>query len=282
MLRVKTPVFAFTGVGILALSAGLLVSTNVKSQHGRGVAQTAKVLRRGEQAAGAAASQPSEKEIDEASTPVVDFDSGAAAPDRDSPRGRKNARYNRAGFVVADPTNLGEVRMSSDPRVPPSDMPVDASDLVVEGRVLSAEAFLSDDKSAVYSEFTIRVSRGLKSAPELTTAAGDTVIAERLGGRVRYPSGKIVRYRVAGEGSPTKGGEYLFFLKRAAEGNYAIVTAYGMRGNTVFALDGARIMLRGETIFDRHNGKDRSAFIEEVNRAVLNSRHAEAEVRSHE
>ena len=159
---------------------------------------------------------------------------------------------------------------------------MDASDLVVEGRVLSAEAFLSDDKGAVYSEFTVRVSRVLKSAPGLTTAAGDAVIAERLGGRVRYPSGKIVRYRVAGEGAPTKGGEYLFFLKRSAEGNYAIVTAYGLRGNTVFALDGARTMLRGETIFDKHNGKDRGAFVEEVNRAVLDSRHAGAEVRSRE
>ncbi len=172
--------------------------------------------------------------------------------------------------------------MSSDPRVPPSDLPADQSDLVVEGRVISSEAFLSDDKSAVYSEFTVRVGRVLKAAPGLTAAPGDSIVAERLGGRVRYPSGKIVRYRVAGEGSPTQGGEYLFFLKQSAEGNYAIVTAYGLRGNTVFALDGARMMLRGKTIFDRHNGKDRGAFIEEVNRAVLNSKQKGTEVRSHE
>jgi hypothetical protein len=280
MPKVRILMFAFAGV--VCLSAGLLASQSVKSQRGRGVPQTAKVLRRGSQAAGVAASQPSEKEVDDASTPVVDFDSGATAPDKDSPRGRKNARYNRASFVVVDPTNIGEVRMSSDPRVPPSDLPVDASDLVVEGRVHSAEAFLSDDRGAVYSEFTVRVSRVLKSVPGATASVGETLITERLGGRVKYPSGKIVRYRVAGEGSPTKGGEYLFFLKRSAEGNYAIVTAYGLRGSTVFALDGARIMLRGETIFDKHNGKDRGAFVEEVNRAVLDSRPAGAEARSHE
>lgn len=228
--------FAFTGVVSLTLSAGLLTSQHAKSQQGRNVAKTAKVLRRGEQADRAAASQPSEKEIDDAATPVIDLD-GAPAPDKESPRGRKNARYNKARFVVSDPTNVGNVIMYNDPRAGLTDLPADLSDLVVEGRVTSAEAFLSDDKGAVYSEFTVRVNRVLKAAPGLTAAPGDSVIAERLGGRVRYPSGKIVRYRVSGEGSPTQGGEYLFFLKRSAEGNYAIVTAYGLKGNTVSALD---------------------------------------------
>jgi hypothetical protein len=239
------------------------------------------VLKKGVQADGLTSPQPTEKQVDDASTPVVTFDE-TSVPDKDSPRGRKNARYNKAGFVVSDPANVGQVVMYNDPRAGLTDLPADISDLVVEGRVRSAEAFLSDDKSAVYSEFTIRVSRVLKSAPGLTAAASDTVVAERLGGRVKYPSGKIVRYRVAGEGSPTQGGEYLFFLKRSAEGNYAIVTAYGLRGNSVFALDGARIMLRGETMFDKHNGKDRGAFIEEINRAVLNSKAAGAEGHSHE
>lgn len=280
MLRIKTVMFASAGIMFLALSTGLLASQNMKSQQGRAGVPSAKVLKRGEQAGRPAASQPTDKEIDDASTPVVDFAgaAGAPVPDKDSPRGRKNARYNKAGFVIADPTNVGEMIMYNDPRAGLTDLPVGDSDLIVEGRVLSAEAFLSDDKSAVYSEFSVRVSRVLKSAPSLSVAAGGTLVAERLGGRVRYPSGKIVRYRVAGEGSPTEGGEYLFFLKRSAEGNYAIVTAYGLRGNTVFALDGARILLRGESIFDKHNGKDRGAFIEEVNRAILNAkRHRAAE-----
>ena len=281
MPKVKTLVFAVTGIVSLTLSAGLLASQRVKSQQGRGVAQTAEVLRRGEQAGRMADLQPSEKEIDDAATPVVALD-GPPAYDKDSPRGRKNARYNKAGFVVSDPTNVGQVVMHNDPRAGLTDLPVDESDLVVEGRVHSAEAFLSDDKGAVYSEFTVRVTRVLKAAPGLTVAPGNSVIAERLGGRVRYPSGKIVRYRVAGEGSPSKGGEYLFFLKRSAEGNYTIVTAYGLKGDTVFALDGARIMLRGETIFDKHNGKGRGAFVEEVNRAICNPKSSGSGVRSHE
>ena len=86
-----------------------------------------------------------------------------------------------------------------------SDLPADKSDAVIEGQITSAKAFLSEDKTGVYSEFTIRVSRVLKVSPDLSVSPDDAIVAERFVGRVRYPSGKVIRYSIEGQGSPLKG-----------------------------------------------------------------------------
>ena len=67
--------------------------------------------------------------------------------------------------------------------IPP--IPISQSDLAVIGKVSSANAFLSANKSTVYSEFTIDVSAILKGRAE------GYVVVEREGGYVRFPSGHV-------------------------------------------------------------------------------------------
>ncbi|MDT5270514.1 MAG: hypothetical protein QOH49_2700 [Acidobacteriota bacterium] len=143
-------------------------------------------------------------------------------------------------------------------------MPTELSDLIVEGDVKDANAFLSEDKTGVYSEFTISVSDVLKSSASVQKH--DLITAERFGGRVRFPSGQVARYRVAGQGAPAKDGKYLFFLKQMTDGSYRILTAYEMRGNRIVALDGSRTNVggRGSSQFDKHTGKDAQEFKNEV------------------
>lgn len=261
-MKDKNVKYALIGVISLALLPILFIAVNVQSQEGPNNKQTARNI------------QSTRQEQDDEATPVVDFEATRVAGlDKNGQRSLKNARFDKSGFVIAQPTaREGSVRMYDDPRDPISDLPVDKSDLVIEGTVVSSEAFLSNDKSGVYSEFTISISKVLKIRSDLPVA-DNTIVAERLGGRVRYPSGKIVRYRVGDEGSPVKGERYLFFLKEVAPGSYRILTAYELQGNKVFALDSSRINARqlGQTIFDKHNGKELSDFMSEIEGAIQSS-----------
>jgi len=140
--------------------------------------------------------------------------------------------------------------------------------------VTDSAAFLSNDKGTVYSEFRIRVTEVLKSSSANGLSNGNSMLAERLGGRVRYPDGRIIRYRLAGQGSPVKGKTYLFFLSESRPGSYMIITAYEVDANRVFALDGSRTDPRGlgNSVFDRHNQEDHQEFRAAVERAIKNPR----------
>ena len=159
MRKGKTTVFMLAGMIALALSVGLLTTNKAQSQQGQVNSQTAKVLKKGDPTDRRVSAQPTEKELDDASTPIVDFNGAeVAAPDKNSPRGRKNARYNKAGFVISDPTNMGEMIMYNDPRTNTSDLPVDESDIV---------AFLQ----TLTDRYVTTPASPLENRPNLSTSA---------------------------------------------------------------------------------------------------------------
>jgi len=215
-------------------------------------------------------SQLAARERDDAATPVVDLlSSYPAAVSTD--RLLKNGRYDNQRIVQSE-IDPNATSVEWEPSEDISDIPVDRSDLIVEGRVTDSAAFLSNDKGAVYSELTVHVSNVLKdNTSDLKVRNGDSVVTERFGGRVKYPNGQIVRYRVSGQGSPKKGTNYLFFLARAEQGNYNILTAYELQGNKVQALDGARVSLGlDDWAFDKHNDEDYQAFRKTIEQALQN------------
>lgn len=113
-------------------------------------------------------------------------------------------------------------------------LPVEHSPVIVIGDVLQSEAHLSEDKTGVYSEFTIRLVEVIKASSSL---AASEMIVERLGGYVHYPDGRKLLYRVGLGGMPRVGARYLFFLKPTAELDYSILTAYEFGDKGVVALD---------------------------------------------
>lgn len=268
MSKQKRALYPFLGVGSLALLVCLFIALGERGSAGQNNPpnrQSAKVLRRGEQAMNQPGS-PSEKELDDASTPVVDFGGAAGA---DESRRQKNARYDNQRIIQSQPAaQAGEVLVDSETYI--ADLPAAQSDLIVEAKVNDSGAFLSEDQTGAYSEFYLTVTDVIKAAPGLSVAKGDAVTAERFGARVRYPSGQIVRYRIAGVGSPAKGKKYLFFLKKANGGNYRVLTAYELQGNKVLALDGARTNFGGkhQSAFDKHNGRDAQEFRKDVEKAA--------------
>ncbi len=215
------------------------------------------------------------KELDDAASPIVDFDSpGAVDRIEKNARKLKSARYDRYGAVQSHPhPHAGEVIVWSEWQAGLLDLPADRSDVVVEGIVADSKAFLSEDKTGVYSEFTLGVARVLKVAPGFSVNLGDMIMIERFGGRVRYPSGQVIRCRIEGQGVPIVGRRYLFFLSRADQDSYKLLTAYEIQGQKVYALDGSRINSRGkgDWKFDQHNGEDLDSFMGKVGRAVNGS-----------
>ncbi len=263
----KIMMYTVLGVASLVLLIGLVTNVTVQSQQGQSDVQSATVLRRGTRTGQPVNIQPSEREIDDAATPMVDLVPPTDLP-VDEKRKEKNKRHDGRQMVEAEVgSGNSEVVVVSEFVVP--DLPVDMSDLIVEGKVTDSNAFLSEDKTDVYSEFIVSVTDVMKSSPSIAVEKHSTIAIERFGGRVRYPAGQVVRYKVSGLGSPRKNAKYLFFLRKTDGGDYRILTAYEMRGNKVLALDGSRIDYRsgGKSEVDKHNGKDWRDFREEVKRA---------------
>ncbi|HKP38026.1 MAG TPA: hypothetical protein VJT71_14310 [Pyrinomonadaceae bacterium] len=217
------------------------------------------------------------KQIDDAATPIVDFDQPSADHSfENGSRTRKNARYDKSGAVRSQPhSNAGEVVVEPEWRSGqgPSDFPADKSAVVVEAIVADSKAFLSNDKTGVYSEFTIVASRILRVAPGLSFNLGDAIVIERFGAKIRYASGQVIRIRIAGQGTPIVGKTYLFFLSKIDQDSYGLLTAYQIHDGKVFALDGSRTNFggQGSSVFDKHNGEDLAGFREKVERALKNS-----------
>jgi hypothetical protein len=124
-------------------------------------------------------------------------------------------------------------------------LPVEQSNAVVVGTVTDRRAVLLEDKLGIYSEFSIKISEILKD--DLNGFFIDQVItASRVGGAVRYPSGKVQKYTVSLLNYPQQDKVYVFFLKRDELGDYSIFTGYEINGSVVQPLDGQRNLPKNE------------------------------------
>ena len=131
------------------------------------------------------------------------------------------------------------------------------------GTINTSQAFVSDDKSGVYSEFAVKVDDVLKAdSPDVVV--GCLAEVERAGGRVKFLSGRTHWYSVDKENMPAPGRRYVFFLKRdnAGEG-LRIITAYELRDGKVFPLDDLPQFLVNE-------GKDEVEFMTAIRSVVVN------------
>lgn len=252
---------------VFAMVAGISAAAFLVASRGEAQSQPnsnrieAKVLRKGN----SSDSGLSKKELDDAATPIVDYD---APKSTDDERIAKNARYDgRGGFSA-----IASTFKSPESTIFPHgmlDLPIAESDLIVEGDVTDSAAYLSNDKGSVYSEFTVRITDVLKINDGIKVGKNDAIITERYGARVRYSDGRITRFTVLGHGSPMKAKKYLLFLTKGELGNYRILTGYESRGNKVFPLDGPQLTRQPESasVFDKHSGKDYKRFKDEVEKA---------------
>ena len=160
---------------------------------------------------------------------------------------------------------------SEEPGIPASN-----SDAVVTGTINDVNAYISSDRTTVYSEVTLNIEEVLKQDPRYPLVSGLTLNAERPGGAVRFPSGKILRRGQLGRNIPEAGRRYLLFLKYNEDGkDFSIVTGYELAGNLVLPLDGTDSFEKGGhfsqfAAYERNRGAEVSAFLNNV-RALIDS-----------
>lgn len=152
-------------------------------------------------------------------------------------RSSRNSRYDKSASKPIDQlppeaTSSGLVS-EWDAHLPA--LPTAQSDAIILGEILDAGAFLSNDKTGAYSEFTVNVSEVFKNSGSLK---GGRLTIERQGAKVELPSGRIFDVEVIGQRMPQVGHRYILFLTYNKETrDYSILTGYEIAGEKVSPLD---------------------------------------------
>jgi hypothetical protein len=181
------------------------------------------------------------EEVDTTKFPIVDF---AAPPPVDlkerAKREGKSRKYNRRRSPQINESMDGvfEVSHWSFPA-----LPVGQSSAILVGEITDSQAHLSEDKTTIYSEFVVRIESILKNDDKIPLTVGGMVSVERRGGRIRFPSAKIVTFSVDHQDMPSPGRRYVLFLTHCSpmggvsEDSLFIVTGYEFKGGKVVPLD---------------------------------------------
>ena len=147
------------------------------------------------------------------------------------------------------------------------ELPVAQSDAVVIGEVSEAVANLTEDETNVYSEFTIHIDEILKSDGQASLSTGGEIVADRPGGRVRYPTGEMSQLSIAGLGMPREKRRYVLFLKRGGQDDdYQIITGYELRSGRVYPLDKST---SNTTNFDIYANSDETSFLNKIREVIV-------------
>lgn len=172
-------------------------------------------------------------------------------------------------FILREDSEPVEISQPSDHAPLEPAIPAAQSSVIIVGEITDAQAYLSSDKTGVYSEFTTAVSEVLKSSTFLPFSVGDSIIAERSGGRVRLPSGKVLLRGFSHKSMPRVGRQYVLFLKYNDQGqDFSIITGYELRAGKVFPLDGVPKDDYRLAQFAVYEGADAAAFLSEVRAAI--------------
>ncbi len=202
--------------------------------------------------------------LDETEWPIADY--SAPEPSNLQQRLKRQARgkkYDESRVLGASAVAGAAVKSESAVLILPP-LPVVEANVIVIGKVTAAQAYLSNDKTNVYSEFTLQADEVLKNDSGELLASGSSLEAEREGGRVKLPSGQIFWYAIERERMPRIGRRYVFFLKRNNhEQDFHLLTGYELGDNKVFPLD-------SHPKFDIHNEADETAFLDKLRAAIIN------------
>jgi hypothetical protein len=205
--------------------------------------------------------------------PIADYNAPEISnPEKRARRQARGKRYDRQGWVKEPSSTTGNAgRLDSWMHRVPA-FPVSISDAVVIGDVTDAQAYLSIDKTGVYTEFNIQIDEVLKN-DGTTLTPSSMLTAQREGGRVRVPSGRIQLYKPHFQGTPRVGSRYVFFLKRNDDGqSYYIWTGYELRAGHVRPLDGVGLPGGATELpqFAAYKDADEVAFLSALRAAIAN------------
>lgn len=223
------------------------------------------------------------KNIEENGDPIADYNSleSSNAPENNLRKTRKAKHDLKHPDLKPGDAKRFELNDNSEsigisgpfthsPRKPA--LPIMQDSFVVIGEVTDADAFLSDDKTRIFSEFSFKVEDVLKQNAEQPVATGEIVTIERAGGKVKLPSGKMLHRLIDGNPMPKVGKRYLIFLKydKETDSSY-ILTGYELEAGKVVPLDGLGVddkIVESYENFQQYNGVDEDSFLNTVKNAI--------------
>lgn len=147
-------------------------------------------------------------------------------------------------------------------------LPVAESTAIVFGEVTSAEAHLSNDRTEIYSEFSVNVEKVFKDKNN-SVNLDEKLLVSRLGGEVRFASGRINKYTIHRQGMPQNGEHYIFFLRRSENSDFSILTGYRIANRHVTPLDGEDSNdPRSDLPFAHYRNAEESNFLQDLQIAL--------------
>jgi hypothetical protein len=189
----------------------------------------------------------------------------------------RESRYKGTYAEITDPANTAQepsedyVVQISDYAAPLDPFPVAPSAAIVIGTVVSGKAFVSKDRTYVYSDYQVRVDRILKQDTSASLAVGEQIVVSRGGGTIHFLSGHVRNYINQGEGFPAIGSQYLFFLGKPNfpehEYEQIIGSLYQLVGGEVHPLDDEQM--------GRFDNMSQTAFLRKVEQVIAKAETAE-------
>lgn len=195
--------------------------------------------------------------------PVVDYHALESNKPVDQDERRiKSKRYDKYEIVPSNPNPNTAASEIVDESFSISSIPVKESNLIIIGEVLNAQAYLSNNKTGIYSEFTIRVGKVLKNDISKEISENEKISLDRFGGFVRFPNGQKVFYGISGRRMPRVGVQHIFFLTKPDQStNYEILTAYELKDGKVYPIDSTYI-------YKTNEGRGIEEFMKALNEAM--------------
>jgi hypothetical protein len=205
-------------------------------------------------------------QIDEEQWPLTDFETHLPAdPIKRAKRLKRGKKFDNPKVTVEPDADYGQSITNDHWHLSIPALPTAQSNIIVIGNITGSRAYLSDNKTGIYSEFEFQVERVLKGDNQVVST-GNMIDVVREGGRVKQSSGRITRYSIHGQNMPRVGKRYLLFLTRTdSEQAFDIMTGYELRAGKIFPLDEA-----GDK-FELYKGVDEADFFNTLQEAILNS-----------
>jgi hypothetical protein len=143
---------------------------------------------------------------------------------------------------------------ATDTRTPPlitsqhirmvGELPAAFSDTILVGRLKAAQAYLSNDHTAIYTESTIGVEQ-IFSQQAAHAVVGEDIALDQVGGSIELPGGRVIKHLSVGLGEHLQVGErYAFFLAYVPSGQcYQLTKAWWLNAGKVQAVSAEDIGL---------------------------------------
>jgi hypothetical protein len=201
--------------------------------------------------------------------PIADFAS-ASSDANSNERKAKDIYFDRAryGKIVEDVRikyiTYAESWIESLPAIP-----VKRSNIILTGSVAGSRAFLSKNKTNVYSEFNVKVDSLVRTDNGIAITPEQIIAVNRMGGGVRFASGHIQNYWLSGAGALEMGEKYIVFLKRDdSMGGFLLLTAFKIENEKIFPID--------DTLgVAAYKGVMYTEFLKEIEKAITTSQNKE-------